>query len=468
MRLTFFGAAREVTGSMHLIEVNGRRILLDCGLFQGRRADTYERNLHFPFDPATVDAVVLSHAHIDHSGNLPNLCKQGFSGNIWCTSATRNLCTYMLMDSGHIHEQDVAYLNKQRRKRNEPPVEPLYTQADARASLDYFISAGFHRPVLVTDGVEVTFIPAGHILGAAMVQLDISENGSGKQWRLVFSGDIGRSESPILHAPETFTDADIVIMESTYGDRLHESYDDARKHLRDVVNRVARRHGKLIIPAFAVGRTQELVYALNQLDACGDIPDIRVFVDSPLAVNATDVFRMHPEAWNDEVQQFLVEGNRRSPFDYPQIEYVREVRRSKQLNHLSEPAIIISANGMVENGRILHHLKNNIEDARNTVLIVSFQAEETLGRRLKDGEKRVRIFGETFQVHADVESIEGYSAHADQRELLSWASSLDRRRLQRLFLVHGEPQAIDTLAQLMQQERFQDVAVPKRGESFVF
>jgi len=468
MRLTFFGAAREVTGSMHLIEVNGRRVLLDCGLFQGHRTDTYERNLHFPFDPATIDAVVLSHAHIDHSGNLPNLCKNGFRGNIWCTSATRNLCTYMLMDSGHIHEQDVAYLNKQRRKRNEPPVEPLYTQTDARASLKQFISVGFHRPVPVADGVEVTFVPAGHILGAAFVQLDIREPSTGRRWRLVFSGDIGRFTSPILQSPECFDFADIVIMESTYGNRLHESYDDARKRLRDIINKTARRHGKLIIPAFAVGRTQEIVYALNQLDARGDIPDIRVFVDSPLAVNATDVFRMHPEAWNEEVQHFLVEGNRRSPFDYPQIEYVREVRRSKQLNNLSNPAIIISANGMAENGRILHHLKNNVEDARNSVLIVSFQAEHTLGRRLQDGAREVRIFGEAVAVRANVESIEGYSAHADQQELLAWADAFDRGRLQRLFLVHGEPQAIDTLAPLLQEAGFADVVAPQRGDYFEF
>ena len=468
MRLTFFGAAREVTGSMHLIEVNGRSILLDCGLFQGRRADTYERNLHFPFDPARIDAVVLSHAHIDHSGNLPNLCKRGFRGNIWCTSATRNLCTYMLLDSGHIHEQDVAYLNKQRHNDGEPPVEPLYTQVDARAALEQFVSISFHRPILVADGVEATFIPAGHILGAASVQLDIREASTGKTWRLVFSGDVGRPSSPILRAPENFAEADIVIMESTYGDRLHDSYDDARKKLRDVINRTARQRGKVILPAFAVGRTQELVYALNQLDARGDIPDIRVFVDSPLAVNATDVFRMHPEAWNEEVQQFLVADNRRSPFDYPEIEYVREVRRSKQLNHFSEPIIIISANGMAENGRILHHLKNNIEDARNTILIVSFQAEQTLGRKLKDGEKSVRIFGETYNVRAAVEAIEGYSAHADQRELLDWASRFDRARVQALFLVHGEPQAIDTLAQLLRSDGFARVTAPERGHSVEF
>lgn len=453
---------------MHLVEVNDRRVLLDCGLFQGRRADTYERNLHFPFDPATVDALVLSHAHIDHSGNIPNLCKTGFRGNIWCTSATRNLCTYMLMDSGHIQEQDIAYLNKQRQRRNEPPVEPLYTQADARRSLEQFIGVGFHRAISVADGVDVTFIPAGHILGAASVQLDIRESATGKRWRLVFSGDIGRPSSPILRSPELFEQADIVIMESTYGDRLHESYEGARKKLRNVVNHAARQRGKVIIPAFAVGRTQELVYALNQLDARGDIPDIRVFVDSPLAVNATDVFRMHPEAWNHEVQQFLVADNRRTPFDYPEIEYVREVRRSKQLNHISEPVIIISANGMAENGRILHHLKNNIEDARNTILIVSFQAEQTLGRKLKDGEKRVRIFGETYDVRATVEAIEGYSAHADQQELMAWANSLNRERLQQLFLVHGEPQASDTLLQLLRAEGYTHVLSPERGYSVEF
>lgn len=468
MRLIFWGAAREVTGSMHLIEVNGERILLDCGLFQGRRAETYERNLHLPFDPATVNTVVLSHAHIDHSGNLPNLCKQGFRGNVWCTAATRNLCSYMLMDSGHIHEQDAVYLNKQRRKRNEPPIEPLYTQADARAALEQLIGVGFERPVSIADGVQLTFVQAGHILGAASVQLDVHERSTGKSWRIVYSGDIGRLGSPILQPPKNFDEADIVIMESTYGDRLHESYRDARRRLREVVNRTARRHGKVIIPAFAVGRTQELVYALNQLDADGDIPAIPVFVDSPLAVNATDVFRMHPEAWNDEVHRFLMEGDRRSPFDYPHIEYVREVRRSKQLNHLSEPAIIISANGMAENGRILHHLKNNIEDPRNTVLIVSFQAEQTLGRRLKDGEKYVRIFGEEYEVRAEVESIEGYSAHADQRELLAWASKLDRRRLQRLFLVHGELPALEMLQQRLQEEGFHQVRVPARSDFYEF
>jgi metallo-beta-lactamase family protein len=468
MRITFLGAAREVTGSMHLIEVNDRRVLLECGLFQGRRAETYERNLNFPFDPASIDAVVLSHAHIDHSGNIPNLAKGGFRGNIWCTLATRNLCTFMLMDSGHIQEQDVEYVNKKRARDGEPPIEPLYTQADVQTCLDQFVGVGFQRRITVADGVDVTFFEVGHILGAASVLLDIREFSSGKQWRVVFSGDIGRASSPILRPPQTHTEADIVIMETTYGNRLHEDYADARKKLRDIVNKTVRKRGKIIIPAFAVGRTQELVYALHQLDARGDIPDIRVFVDSPLAVNATDVFRMHPEAWNEEVQKFLVGENVRSPFDYPELEYVRDVRRSKQLNNRTDSSIIISASGMAENGRILHHLKNNIEDTRNTVLLVSFMAENTLGRKMEDGEPRVSIFGETYDVRADVEKIEGYSAHGDQKELLAWVDPIERRRLQHVFLVHGEPTAMDIFLRLLQGEGFANVTAPSRGQAFEF
>ncbi|MEZ4712923.1 MAG: MBL fold metallo-hydrolase [Caldilineaceae bacterium] len=468
MHITFHGAAQEVTGSMHLIEVNDKRILLDCGLYQGHRADTYARNLNFPFDPAAIDALVLSHAHIDHSGNIPNLVKRGFRGNIWCTAATRNLCTYMLMDSGHIQEQDVLYLNKKKRRKGEPPVEPIYTRQDAEKSFEYFISIGLHRTVSVTDGVDLTFFDAGHILGAAFVQLDIREHATGKKWRLVFSGDLGRQETPILHPPEAPADADIVLMESTYGDKLHGEFTQARKLLRNIVRDAARRRGKVIIPAFAVGRTQELVYVLNQLDADGDIPSLPVFVDSPLAVNATDVFRMHPEEWNDTVKHFLVEDGRRSPFDYANVEYVREVRRSKQLNFLDEAAIIISASGMAESGRILHHLKNNIGDSRNTILLVSFQAEHTLGRRLKDGDNPVRIFGEEYTVRAQVESIEGYSAHADQGELVSWARHFDRKRLQQMFLVHGEPDAQGVLIEKLKQGNIDNVTAPKRGQKFTF
>lgn len=465
MRITFYGAAQEVTGSMHLIEVNNQRILLECGLYQGHRAETYERNLNFPFDPKTIDTLILSHAHIDHSGNIPNLVKQGFKGNIWATSATRNLCTYMLLDSGHIQEQDAVYVNKIRKKHKEPPIEPIYTQRDAQNCLEQFLTVGLHRPVSVADGVELTFHEAGHILGAASVVLEIREHQTGKHWRLVFSGDLGRTEASILHAPERIDSADLVIMESTYGDRLHGSYESARHLLRDVVNSTAKRRGKVIIPAFAVGRTQELLYAFNQLDAAGDIPPVSIFVDSPLAVNATDVFRLHPEEWNEEVQQFLLKTDgRRSPFDYDQVEYIREVRRSKQLNFMSDPAVIISASGMAESGRVLHHLKNNIGDPDNTILIVSFQAEHTLGRRIKDGASRVRIFGEEHEVRARVVSIEGYSAHADQAELLQWVAGFRRDRLQQIFLVHGEPEPANTLADKLRTEQQAKVTIPVRHQ----
>ncbi|MBP8125504.1 MAG: MBL fold metallo-hydrolase [Caldilineaceae bacterium] len=468
MKLTFHGAAREVTGSMHLIEVNNQKVLLECGFYQGHRADTYTRNLNFPFNPAEIDAVVLSHAHIDHSGNLPNLVKQGFAGSIWCTAATRNLCTYMLMDSGHIQEQDALYLNKKKKRKNEPLVDPIYTKEVAQKSLEYFVSVGYHRPILVADGVKATFYTAGHILGSAFVVLDINEHATGKQFRLVFSGDVGRDAIAILPPPETVDSADILIMESTYGNRLHGTITQARKRLEEVVSQTAKRRGKVIIPSFAVGRTQELVYALNQLDAAGDIPELPIFVDSPLAVNATDVFRLHPEEWDADVQDFLNEERRRNPFDAPNVEYVRDVRRSKQLNFLHDPAVIISASGMAESGRILHHLKNNIGSAANTILIVSFQAEHTLGRRIKDGESPVRIFGEMMEVKAQVESIDGYSAHADQQELLDWADHFDRTRLQKFFLVHGEMEAATTLKGKLGEIGFVDVQIPERGHSFEF
>ena len=464
MQLTIHGAAQEVTGSMHLLEVNGKRILLECGLYQGRRADTYERNLNFPFDPASIDTLVLSHAHIDHSGNIPNLVKRGFTGNIWCTAATRSLCTYMLMDAGYIQEMDAQYLNKKRRRQGEPLIEPMYTRQDAQDSLTQFVTMGLNRSVSIADGVELTFYEAGHILGAAHVALDVRENGSHK--RLVFSGDIGRKESPILDSPDPPHDADVLLMESTYGDRLHGEYGDAERTLRDVVNKTARRRGKVIIPAFAVGRTQELVYGLNQLDAGGDIPELPVFVDSPLAVNATDVFRMHPEEWNEEVQQFLTEDRRKSPFDYENVEYVRNVRRSKQLNNMPGPFVVISASGMAENGRILHHLKHGVGDPDNTVLLVSFMAEHTLGRKLKDGAKRVRIYGDEYDVRAQVESIDGYSAHADQRGLLRWAESFDRSRLNKIILVHGEPEPMEVFAGLLRSEGMPEVQLPVRGQKY--
>jgi metallo-beta-lactamase family protein len=394
--------------------------------------------------------------------------KQGFKGNIWCTAATRNLCSYMLLDSAHIQESDVEYLNKQAAKRGEPAVEPLYTRENAMAALKQFVSLNLHRTVTVTDGVELTFYNAGHILGSAFVVLDIRENRRNKRWRLVFSGDVGRKEAPILKSPETLDSADIVIVESTYGDREHGPYEDARHELREVVRETVRRRGKVVIPAFAVGRTQEIVYALNDLEADGDIPEIAVFVDSPLAVNATEVFRMHPEEWDEEVRAFLIEEKRKNPFDARQIEYIRDVRRSKQLNYMTQSAVIISASGMAENGRILHHLKHNIEDPDNTILFVGFQAQNTLGRRLVDGDHIVRILGEEHPVRAHIARIEGYSAHADRAELLEWMRSYDRNRLDQVFVIHGEPASSFTFAEKLRGEGVRHVTVPEHGQSFEF
>jgi len=464
MKLTFYGATREVTGSMHLLEINGSRILLDCGLYQGHRADTYERNLNFPFDPASIDALVLSHAHIDHSGNIPNLVKKGFNGPIWATAATRSLCTAMLRDSGHIQEDDAEYLNKKRKRKGLPPIDPLYTIEDAVRSLENFIGVPFHRPIPVAPGVKLTFVNAGHILGASHVVLDLEEKG--RKLKLVFSGDIGRPHQPIIKPPEPPQGADVLISESTYGDRLHEKPDDAKRKLRRTILETYHRGGKVIIPSFAVGRTQEIVYALHQLMEARKIPQIPIFVDSPLAVDVTEIFRLHPECYNHEVRQFLEATDERDPFGFSRMTYIRSVDKSKELNFLKEPAVIISASGMCETGRILHHLKNNIENPNNTILFVGFQAEGTLGRRILDGAPEARIFGEMYKVRARIESINGYSAHADKNELASWLQAVGPKRLQRMFVVHGEEEAAKAFADTARHLGVRDVQIPVRGQSF--
>ncbi len=451
MRITFYGAAQTVTGSQHLIEVNGLRILLDCGLYQGKRAESNERNRHLPFDAKLVDVMILSHAHIDHSGNIPNLVKSGFNGDIICTHATRDLCAVMLLDSGHIQERDVEFVNKKARKRGEPEVEPIYTQADATASLHYFISQGYHRPRKIAPGIQLTFVDAGHMLGSASVVLDIEDKDANKDVRLVFSGDVGRKGIPIIRDPESPDSAEILIMESTYGNRTHEPYVESDRELERIINSTYRRNGKIIVPAFAVGRTQQLVYMLHQLAAKGDIPKLPIYVDSPLAANTTQVFRSHPECFDDEIREFVMQASlTRDPFGFHELTYTRSVEESKQLNFLREPAIIISASGMAETGRILHHLKNNIEDSRNTVLIVGWQAPDTLGRRIAEGEKVVSIFGEKYHNNAQVVVLNGLSGHADRDELMGWVEPM-KRKPRRTFLVHGELEAANALASRLRQ-----------------
>jgi len=333
MKLQFFGAVRTVTGSMHVLTVNGSRVLLDCGLFQGRRQESYERNRHMLFDAASIDTMVLSHAHIDHSGNIPSLVKNGFRGNIYATPATRDLCSAMLRDSGHIQEEDAAYVNKKRARQGLPPVEPLYTKEDAAQSMGHFVSVGYHRPLPVAPGVTLTFHDAGHILGSSVVVLDLEEDGSKK--RLVFSGDLGREGMPILRDPEPVGGADYLIIESTYGNRLHDPMETKDRELRDVVLDTYRRGGKVIIPAFAVGRTQELVYALHRLVEAHKVPNLPIFVDSPLAVNVTEIFRLHSECYDEETREFMEAGNNRDPFGFHRLTYVRSVEGSKELNFAS-------------------------------------------------------------------------------------------------------------------------------------
>jgi len=463
MQIQFLGAAQTVTGSQHLISVNGSRILLECGLFQGKRRQSFERNRHLPFDAASVDALILSHAHIDHSGNIPNLVRNGFRGSIYCTFATRDLCSTMLRDSAYIQEHDVAYVNKKRVRRGLPPVEPIYTHADAIASLEHFISVGYNRPVTVAPGVRCTFLDAGHILGSAIVLLEAEEGQ--RRTRLLFSGDLGRPDMPILRDPTPAPPVDVLIIESTYGDRLHPQHEEAEQRLLGLVSETCAGGGKVVIPSFAVGRTQEIVYSLHRLASAHKLPDVPIFVDSPLAVNVTGVFRLHPECYDEQVQEFVAQDRHPDPFGFNRLRYIRNTEDSKALNDLEGAAVIISASGMCEAGRIQHHLKHNIGDPRNAVLIVSWQAPHTLGRRLVERQKVVKIFGQEYPVRARVETINGYSAHADRDGLLGWVRPI-ARDLRHAFVVHGDPDPAAALADGLRRLGTRDVAVPEQGNMF--
>jgi metallo-beta-lactamase family protein len=458
MKITFHGAAQTVTGSQHLLQVNGYRLLLECGLFQGRRQETYERNRYFPFDPTSLDAVILSHAHIDHSGNLPHLVKHGYQGPIYTTQATAHLANIMLIDSGHIQEMDVRYLNKKKERSGEPLVEPLYTQEDAANVGQYFEPVQYEQAFDVVPGVQARLVEAGHILGSAAVVLDIEEKGRTK--RLWFSGDIGRRRLPLLRDPLLPQAADFMIMESTYGDKPHRDPELAYEEMRQVVARTVERGGKVIVPAFAVGRTQEIVYNLHQMMDKGEIPEVPVIVDSPLAINVSEVFKAHPECYDAETREFVRSDRHRQALGFDHLVYTRSVDESKALNERREPMVIISASGMAETGRILHHLKHNIGDRRNTVMIVSWQAPYTLGRRLADREQQVRIFGEVYERRAEVATIGGLSAHAGQTFLLEYALAV-KETVRQVFLVHGEPRSAETLRGMLKERGMERVHYPE-------
>jgi metallo-beta-lactamase family protein len=455
VEIEFVGAAREVTGSCHIVRANGRTIVLDCGMFQGSRKESHAKNLRLPLPVDEIDAVVLSHAHIDHAGRLPFLVNEGYKGTIWATSATRDLCAIMLADSAHIQEKDAEYLARKQKAH----ADPLYTIADARRTLELMVGVPYRKWFEVAPGVRVRFTEAGHILGSASVVVEATEHGATK--RLVFSGDIGRSGLAIIRDPEPPDGADAVIMESTYGNRDHESVDGARAQLARVIRETAARGGRVLVPAFAVGRTQELVYDIHALGRAGEIPELPIAIDSPLAIDATTVFEMHPEVFDSG--EDLV---RRVPelFRFPLVEYTRDVNESKALNARTGPMVVIAASGMAESGRILHHLRNGASDPRNTILIVGYQAEHTLGRRIVERRPMLRIFGEDVPLRAHVEILNGYSAHADRGELTAWLDAVraGSPALRGVYLVHGEREAQDAFSAAARARGF-DVACPEPG-----
>jgi metallo-beta-lactamase family protein len=460
MQIEFQGATQTVTGSMHLIHVKGRTILLDCGLFQGHREEANKRNRNFPFDVKSIDAIVLSHAHIDHSGNLPGIVSQGYRGPIYATPATLDLCAIMLADSAHIQEKDTEFLNKRLVKHGEAPLLPLYRPQDAVDAMKLFRPVPYEKEFDVLPGIKAMFFDAGHILGSASIRLSITENGSAKT--LGFTGDVGRWNMPIIRDPEQMADVDMLISESTYGGKINDPPGQMEDMLAADLKKTIDRGGKIIVPAFSVGRTQDLVYALHVLFDRGQLPRIPVYVDSPLSNNALDVYKKHQECFDEETWVHI--RNHHDPFGFDRLNYIRTTDESKKLNDIKEPCMIISASGMCEAGRILHHLANNIEDARNTILIVGYQAEHTLGRKLVEQEKVVRILGEMYNRKAEVIVHNAFSAHADGSELVKYIDRFDKKRLQRIFLVHGEPERSQALQSDLKTRGFNSVEIPVRGE----
>lgn len=463
--LSSAGAAREVTGSKHIIEVDGRRFLVDCGAFQGKRDESDRKNKELVPDPASIEAVILTHAHYDHCGMLPLLVKRGFKGNIFSTSATRDLASLIMMDSARIQARDAEYLSKQAAKKGQAFTwKPLFDEQDAVQATNQFITVNYGRPFSVADGVQLEFRDAGHILGSATAHLTIRDK-AGKTVRLGMSGDLGRPDKPIIRDPEVMAGADYLVLESTYGDRRHESTTDAAERLAEVVRDTVKRGGKLIIPAFAVERTQEIIYHLHMLVKANAIPKVPIWVDSPMAVNATGIFQLHPECYDQETHdEFLSQHT--NPFGFSDLKFSTSVDDSKMLNNLKGPAIIISADGMCEAGRIQHHLIHNISDARNTILIVGYMAANTLGRRIKDGQKEVRIHGEPFTVKASVQEIKAFSAHADYQETWDWMSKSDLSALKTVYLVHGEDEALTAQKRFLEGKGIKDIRIVEYGQSY--
>ena len=464
MKIKFIGAAREVTGSKHPITTeSGKKILLDCGMFQGKGLETDGMNRDLMFDPSQIDHIILTHAHIDHAGLIPYAYKLGFRGSVICTSGTRDLCAIMLTDSAFIQEHDTMTFNKRRVKKGLPQGEPLYSQADATESMKLFIGVPNEMKFRIDENIKVKFTSTGHMLGSGVANIEINENGQIK--KIAYTGDIGRPVDPILSAPQPFPQADVLITESTYGDRLHQDSRDAEEDLLKIlVDTCINKGGKLIIPAFSVGRTQEIVFAFNNFFNEGRLPKVDMFVDSPLAVNATTVFRMHPECFNKNFSDILEKDP--DPFGYDNLYYINKVEDSKKLNDHKKPCVIISASGMMEAGRVKHHLANNISDPKNTILIVGYCAPSTLGARIGRGDKEVSIFGTVHPVKAEVKKIESFSGHGDYREMISFLSCQDKNAIKQMFIVHGEYETQKKYVTTLMNEGYKNIEIPAKGQEF--
>ncbi len=465
MKLQFLGATGEVTGSKFLITTEqGKKILLDCGMYQGKGLETDSMNRDLGFNPAEIDYLFLSHAHIDHSGLIPYLCKMGFKGLIFSTMATRDLCSIMLPDSGKIQEADTYYFNKKRTRQGLPPVEPIYRVEDAATAMRHFVSIPFDLDFEITPEIKLKFMDTGHILGGGILYMTFTENGIQKT--VCYTGDIGRYNKKLLPDPKPFPQADYIITESTYGNRLHPTIENAEQELMLIVkDAIAKQRGKLIIPSFAIGRTQDIVYALHQLEIKGQLPDIDIFVDSPLAVSATEIFRIHADCFNEEIKEFMNLHN--DPFGFNKLHYIRTIEESKRLNSDHRPCIIISASGMMEAGRVKHHLANNIENPRTTILSIGYCSPTTLGARILRGDKSVSIFGVNYKVRATVKSLEAFSGHGDYKEMIRYLSCQDKKHIRRLFIVHGEDEIREEYSKHLTDAGFKNIHIPKFREEVV-
>lgn len=464
MKIKFLGAAREVTGSKIMMTIDsGKRILLDCGMFQGKGLETDAMNRDLGFNPVDIDHVILTHAHIDHSGLIPYLYKLGFRGSIVCTNATRDLCSIMLADTAYIQEHDTRTFNKKRAKKGLPLVTPLFTQEDARDCMALFIGVPHEMKFRIDDNLKVRFTNTGHMLGSGVANLQVKENGTTR--RIAYTGDIGRPSNRILQPPKDFPQAEILITESTYGDRRHQEYDSADDELlKTVIHTCVNKGGKLIIPSFSVGRTQEIVYSLNKFFNAGKLPRVEIFVDSPLAVNATSIFRMHPECFNREI--LAVMQTDPDPFGFNSLTYIIRQEDSKKLNDYKKPCIIISASGMMEAGRVKHHLANNISDPRNSVLVVGYCAPTTLGARIAGGEKEVSIHGNVYRVNAEIFEIDSFSGHGDYTEMIEFLNCQDKKALEKIFLVHGEYETQVNYSAELQKKGFKNISIPSMRQEY--